>query len=396
MYVAVINPFKVRAGSMKEHDSRVINSDVVECLKELEGRGWFIYLNIVGNGRRRLEGGAGKKGFISVVIPVYNGAKFIEECVKSVWAQEPCGYEVEIIAVDDGSKDDSKKLLKALVAESPVPMQVLEHPGGVNKGVSATRNLAVNNAAGEWICMLDADDAWEPCKLKEQVDYIQANPGADILCTYGFNVDEEGRPCKGWTEGYIAGDYSGFLPPHDFKGPLYTFDQLLRGCPVLNSSVIVSRKALVETGGYKEGLSHQTEDWLVWTQVTTRHPIHLVAKPLVKYRIHPQSWTTRYRSENLSGSVEFEFFIELLYWMLSHEDEKIKNMGYSVYKRYFPFFVKPVASYFKKVQHPKSVIQRLLWFTWHLFVSRLPSPLAMRANSFIIKSIRKLGMDTRF
>jgi glycosyltransferase involved in cell wall biosynthesis/ADP-heptose:LPS heptosyltransferase len=321
-----------------------------KALRSHGGFGWLLELNARGGARKNaIPVGPGEPGLISVITPVYNAERYIEECVRSVWAQEPSGRKVEIIAVDDGSRDGSLKLLNDMAAASPVAMRVLRHPDGANRGVSATRNLGLSHSRGEWVSMLDADDAWEPGKLRRQVEYLSSHPEARIICSYGFNIDDDGKPCTGWTGGVIAGDYSGVPPPHDFKGPLYTFDQLLRGCPVVNSTVMVGRRCFAETGGYSENMSQQTEDWLMWAELSVRHPMHLIEEPLIRYRIHHGSWTTRYCAEDLGDTVRFEFFMELLYWMFTNSDASVREMGYRVYKRHFPVFLRPVARFMREV-----------------------------------------------
>jgi|GEM_PF-134369 len=321
-----------------------------ELLKEAGGLGWFVGLNegFTDCNPIEVEKTENQNGLISVIIPIFNYEKYLDECITSIWNQKPCGLDIEIVAIDDGSRDNSLDIAKNLTDRSPIPMTVLQHPNGENKGVSAARNLGLMHARGNWICMLDADDAWEPHKLKRQIAYLRSHPEAAALCSYGYNVDDNGQPAIGWTGGYIAGDYSQVPPPHNFKGP-YAIDQMVRGCPIVNSTVITKKELFQEIGGYKEGLSHQGEDWLMWSQISLKHPFHVIEEPLIRYRVHPGSWTTRYQNEGLSETVKFEYFIELLYWMMTRDDPETRHAAYWIYKHHFPFFVMPVARYFKEL-----------------------------------------------
>jgi glycosyltransferase involved in cell wall biosynthesis len=111
---------------------------------------------------------------VSVVIPCYNAARFLPETIGSVLKQTV--QPAEIILVDDGSTDDSAAIAEAF---GP-PVRVLRQP---NQGESVARNRGMDEARGQWIAFLDADDRWEPTKLQQQVE-IAASAPADVVCIY--------------------------------------------------------------------------------------------------------------------------------------------------------------------------------------------------------------------
>ena len=107
-----------------------------------------------------------KRPFVSVIIPVYNGKKFIEEAIKSVFMQN---YDpMEIIVVDDGSTDDT-----SCIVQSFKDVRYIYQP---NQGVAAARNTGIHNSRGELIAFLDADDYWPSNKLDLQVDCLLKHP----------------------------------------------------------------------------------------------------------------------------------------------------------------------------------------------------------------------------
>ena len=111
---------------------------------------------------------------ISVVIPVYNGALFIQGALQSVLNHT--APPIEIIVVDDGSTDGTTDVVR--LVNSAVPIRYHRQD---NQGPSVARNLGVSLASGDWIAFLDADDIWHPEKLAIQADLIQAHPDVALF-----------------------------------------------------------------------------------------------------------------------------------------------------------------------------------------------------------------------
>ena len=111
---------------------------------------------------------------VSVVIPTYNREKSIVNCIQSVRAQSLPAYD--IIVVDDGSIDRTYQNLKELGFESLATANPsLRYIYQENKGVSAARNLGIQEANGEYIALLDSDDFWLPTKLERQIGALDSN-----------------------------------------------------------------------------------------------------------------------------------------------------------------------------------------------------------------------------
>lgn len=122
---------------------------------------------------------------ISIIIPVYNAAAYIEQCIRSVLNQTM--QDIEIIAVNDGSKDESKQILDHLAATDE-RLHVFHQN---NKGVSATRNFGLQKATGNYIGFCDADDFMEPTMLEELYNAI-SNSNADwAICN--VRIMQEGK-----------------------------------------------------------------------------------------------------------------------------------------------------------------------------------------------------------
>jgi glycosyltransferase involved in cell wall biosynthesis len=116
------------------------------------------------------------KPLVSVIIPVYNAAKYLAEAIESVLSQTY--NNVEVIAVNDGSTDNSLEVLSAYSNR----IQIIS---SANKGIGSARNLAIHQSKGSFLAFLDADDFWELNKLEVQMQVFASNPNLDIVyCSF--------------------------------------------------------------------------------------------------------------------------------------------------------------------------------------------------------------------
>jgi glycosyltransferase involved in cell wall biosynthesis len=114
---------------------------------------------------------------VSIIVPVYNGARFIAEALASV--QSEPGIEAEIIVVDDGSTDRSAEIVASIAERDPrIRLYLCEH-----RGVSATRNVGVKAATGDYVTFVDSDDICPPGRIKRQVGKLASRP--DVVAVIG-------------------------------------------------------------------------------------------------------------------------------------------------------------------------------------------------------------------
>lgn len=114
---------------------------------------------------------------VSVIIPVYNVALYVEECISSVLSQTYS--ELEIIIVDDCGTDNSMELVEKAIAGSDRDITVLRHP--CNQGLSAARNTGIRHATGEWLYFLDSDDYLTPHCVESLMQMAGKYPEAEIV-----------------------------------------------------------------------------------------------------------------------------------------------------------------------------------------------------------------------
>lgn len=214
---------------------------------------------------------------VSVVIPVYNGARFLRTAVDSVLAQTYA--PVEVIAVDDGSTDDSPTVLASYGDRVHVIRQR-------NSGVSAARNVGVRQAAGAFVAFLDQDDWWLPTKVGRQVEQFATDADLGLVHTDVAYYDE---PSAAYVEGWL--DASG---PGQLVGRCY--DRLLQGNAISNSSVMVRKAVLDAVGGFNTEIRRNTiQDYDLWLRVARRSAFGYLPDRLTVYRLHPGQgmWHTR-------------------------------------------------------------------------------------------------------
>jgi glycosyltransferase involved in cell wall biosynthesis len=225
-----------------------------------------------------------------VVVPVFDGAAFLPDCLASV--REQTHPPAEVLVVDDGSGDGSRELATELLADLPGG-RLLTHPGGANLGVSRTRALGVAEATGDLVAFLDADDAWEPGKLAKQVEALEAQPEC-VLCHTGaaFVGELDGVDVAAMEEAQAG------LAPAGAPYGLLERERPLRNNPVVNSSVLARRAALE---GLRFGTPQlfQYEDFLLWLLLAERGSFLHLPERLTRYRVHADSATARCLAEPL-------------------------------------------------------------------------------------------------
>jgi glycosyltransferase involved in cell wall biosynthesis len=180
---------------------------------------------------------------ISVVIPAYNSEKCIRETLESVLNQTLSPHE--IIIVDDGSKDDTATLIKSFGDRVRYIRQD-------NQGIAAARNTGIQSATGDWIAFLDHDDLWLPTKLEKQSKVATENP--DLICVYT-------------TFAYLHVDGSLVeVPAFPAKN---LWPALRYRTPILPSTAIVKRSALLAIGGFQK--LYCIDDWNLWFRLVARY-----------------------------------------------------------------------------------------------------------------------------
>ena len=206
------------------------------------------------------------ESLVSVCIGTFNRARYLRECLDSVFAQTYRNFEV--VVADNASTDETAEIVRGYGER----VRLIRRQ--TNSGMcSTTRNEAVRQARGDYIAFLDSDDAWLPEKLARQVRFLEDHPALPLCHAYCRVMDADSRA--------LGIRHEGRIPP---TGPY--FEALLDHCWITISTVLMRRSLYAECGPFSEILPYgrSGEDWEFFLKAARRHEIGFVPDVLARYR----------------------------------------------------------------------------------------------------------------
>jgi len=217
---------------------------------------------------------------ISVIIPVYNGEKTIQETIESVLNQTFTDFE--LIVINDGSQDATLEIVERIQDSR---LNVFSYP---NAGQAASRNRGFSHASGEYISFIDADDLWTPDKLEAQLRALQDNPQAAVAYSWTKCIDESGQFSRRGSHISATGDV---------YGKLLLIDFIENG-----SNPLIRRQALIKVGSFDESLP-AAEDWDMWLRLAACYEFVAVPSSQILYRQSANSWSANVLKQG-AGSLQ--------------------------------------------------------------------------------------------
>jgi GT2 family glycosyltransferase len=210
---------------------------------------------------------------VSVCVPARNAERFLAEALESALAQP---VELELLVCDDGSWDGTARVAESFAARDP-RVRVLRHPRG--RGVVAARNALLAAARGRYVAFLDADDAYVPGGLAEQVALLERS--ADVALVHGGAeiVDEDGRELPPWRRPFSE---------DVIEEGAAAFSELLLSNEMVASTVVVRRSAAVAAGPFVS-VGPSSSDWDMWLRLALHGDVAYRAAPVARYRQHDGS-----------------------------------------------------------------------------------------------------------
>ncbi len=235
----------------------------------------------------------------SIIMPVYNGEKYLKEAIDSVLEQD---YEsFELIVVDDGSKDNSKELIKEYCDKV---IYIYKNNGGT----PSAYNLGISAATGRYIAFIEQDDIWMPKKLSQQIEFLDKHTSFGMVYSPVYLLREE-----------ITSKQSD-INHQDMEGE-YGFKEFFIKNRILNcSSVLLKREAIQKAGMFRTDLK-LAFDYDLWLRVSAHFKIRNLGVPMVKYRIHEDNLS---KDDDELAAAEGQLY-SLLHWI--SDKEKINEVG---------------------------------------------------------------------
>jgi glycosyltransferase involved in cell wall biosynthesis len=223
---------------------------------------------------------------VSIIIPFFNREKFLAEAIESVLAQTYQDWE--LILIDDGSSDSSSDIVRSFIQKYPEKIFLYAHEDGANRGASASRNLGIKYASGNFITFLDSDDVFLPNTLEVEVAAFGQNLEANAVCgtlQYWFS----------WTRQQNKKERDFLVNLGLPSGKLYQPPNLLvhnlraGGRKPGIGCVILKAEFVDQFDLFEDDFRFVCEDQIFWAKVSLYARIYVLNDCLAKYRQHPHS-----------------------------------------------------------------------------------------------------------
>ncbi|GCD78394.1 hypothetical protein JCM31826_18760 [Thermaurantimonas aggregans] len=255
---------------------------------------------------------------VSVILSVYNAQLYLAECIESVLAQS---YEnFELLIVDDGSTDGSWEVIEGFSDKRIRAFQIQ------NSGVAKAKNYLLERARGRWIAVIDADDVWHPLKLEIQLKFLEKHPEYILVGSFAQIIDKDGN----------------LLHIEPKMTDWQTISKLIEQKNLFtHSSVIYSRNAAVELGGYRTEVHQYLADYELMKALCRKGKAANIPVALVKYRIVPYSVTTGYGQKRKTTSdkirmANYHYSLARIHFLYVRDFKKFyKNLWLSIFENPF-------------------------------------------------------------
>lgn len=226
---------------------------------------------------------------VSIVLPIYNGAKYIGATLDAVLGQTHQSWE--LLVYDDASTDDTPTVLSAYVEKAQGRMRVLRDPAGVNRGQFAGRIAGSKAARSETIALLDADDVWRPNYLERSLAAWRTVTKRRSNLAFAFT------PATYWYPDKSAPDFVQPMPdnsprtlePGELLPSIFDSNYMISPCP---SATIIRRDVLQSMERFARAAHRNLyEDQFLWIAASSTRPIHCNDFSLMLYRQHNISFS---------------------------------------------------------------------------------------------------------
>jgi alpha-1,3-rhamnosyltransferase len=208
---------------------------------------------------------------VTVWIPSYEHAPYLPAAIESVLAQTL--EDLELVLVEDGSRDGSLEIARRYAAAQPDRVTVLTHPGHANRGVEASARLAFQRSRGGYLLGLASDDVLLPEALARGADFLDRHPAAGFVYAYAHLIDASGaRIPSARTFGI------------DVTGGGRTLERLIQGNTIPSMTAVIRRECLEQTGGHDGSVVYS--DWELFARIAAHWDAGFIPRALALHRVH--------------------------------------------------------------------------------------------------------------
>jgi len=276
-----------------------------------------------------------KQPLVSVIMPCYNGEKFIGEAIESVINQTCKNWE--LIVVDDGSTDNSKEIIRQYcIADKRI--QYIQHKK--NKGIPFARNTGIRASKGEYIALLDQDDKWLSNKLDLQLDkFYMSKPEIGLVFGNINIIDSYG--CLIYKSKNIKINFAK-INQRDLVRHLFL------NCFIPSITVMFKRKCIKEVGGFDENILWGGDDYELWLRLANKFKFAYINKVLGIRRLHRNNYSATERM--IRGQMQLiEEVVKKYHFLNKYKQKSIAQRLYQLgrYKQLIGNFAEAKKIYFK-------------------------------------------------
>lgn len=318
----------------------------------------------------------------SIIVPLYNKVSYINKALESIVSQTFMDWE--LIIVDDGSTDNSAAVCEEFIKFQASFSNSIHLIKQSNAGVASARNRGVMESKGEYICLLDADDWWEPEFLAETDKLIHEYPDAGLYCTnYIYNKPGKTHVALNIPRGYM-----------NYPDAYLKSDAM----PIWTGATCVKRKVFDEMGGFPVGIK-LGEDFLLWAKIVLHYKVAFSEKALAIYNndvpaslratrnLHAPQYHMLFHLDEIENIIESKSNHQLELWHALLDKLRVSGLkSYWISDEYHD----AAARELKKVdwnKQPKSAIRLYKTPIWLLRAKQS----FMRAGSYIKQKIIKMS-----
>ncbi len=202
---------------------------------------------------------------VTVLMPVYNAARYIREAIESILTQSY--QDIDFLIIDDGSTDETSDLIQCYTDPR---IRLIKHEQ--NRGLKYSLNEGITLSSHEFIARMDADDISHPWRLEKQTAYLKGNPLCAMVDSWVKIMDKDGKFVK--SEGIYS---------------RHVYYNLNFECCIYHSAIMFRKSKVQSIGGYQ---LEYAEDYDLFLRLSRVYKIHTLEEPLIWYRIHDSNLNT--------------------------------------------------------------------------------------------------------